>query len=130
MSVLSHSHRYQKLCTLRTHDPSFSQEEVLFNHDRFTEIPMLAGELAQIVPVKQGVSSRDFSMGGKADEDEQAIYKKHILIESTGVFHQEADIATEPWRAYTFVVKDASKEVKDKDPNLRVSLPILNLFLS
>ncbi|KIV99216.1 uncharacterized protein PV09_09080 [Verruconis gallopava] len=115
--AFSPPHRFQKLCTLRTHEPSYSQEDVLFNTDRFPS-SMREGDLAQVIPIKAGVSSRDFFKSEGVDEG----YASRVLIDDEGVALGPSTLVTENSRAYTFVVRNAPQEIKDKDPNLRVSV--------
>ena len=117
MSLSSPSNRFQKLCTLRTHEPHYSTEDVLFNQDRFPS-PIWTGELAQIIPIKPGVTARDFV---KSENDFDSYSGMRMLVDEDGIVLGPSNLATENWRAYTFVVRDASQEVKDKDVNLKVS---------
>jgi hypothetical protein len=118
--TFSPSHRFQKLCTLRTHEPSYSQEDVLFNHDRFIGFPAWAGDLAQIIPIKPGVTSRDFVKSSKDDGADVDGYSTRMPADSDGNVLGPNVLSTENWLAYTFVIRDAPQEIKDKDPNLRV----------
>lgn len=114
--------RYQKLCTLRIHDASFSQEEVLFNLDNFSEFSTWTGNLAQIVPLKHGVTTRDFAKPKKADDEPED--SSQLVVDRDGTIIGAVgptELATEIWRAYTFVINDAPKDIKEKDLKLRVS---------
>src|SRR6266702_2904302 len=51
--------RIQKICTLWTHDENFSRDEVVFNIDKFVELPIAYGSLARILALKQ-TAVRDF----------------------------------------------------------------------
>jgi hypothetical protein len=112
----SSSHmRHQKLCTLRTHEPHYSTEDVLFSQDRFPG-SLWTGELAQIIPLRPGVTSRDFVKEADGFEPHDG----HVLVDEDGTELGPSNLSTENWRAYTFVVRDAPQETKDKDPNLKV----------
>ena len=114
--ALPPEHRFQKLCTLRTHEPHYSSEDVLFNHDRFPG-PVWIGDLAQIIPIKPGVTSRDFV---KPEGVEVDGYTTRMLMDEDGILLGPSNLSIENWRAYTFVVRDAPPEIKDKDQNLKV----------
>lgn len=53
--------KVQKTCTLWTHDENFSKDDVVFNSDKFPELPSTPGTLLQIVAVNTGTAVRDFS---------------------------------------------------------------------
>jgi hypothetical protein len=113
---LSPSQRAQRLCTLRTHESHYSSEDVLFNLDRFPGA-IWDGDLAQIIPIKSGITSRDFM---KPDGAESDVYGARMLMDEDGIMVGPSNLTTENWRAYTFVVRDAPQEIKDKDVNLKV----------
>lgn len=125
--ALSPFHRYQQFCTLRTHELHYSQEDVLFNQDHFAGFSSWIGELAQIVPIKSGIASKDFVKPDGTDYDG---YSTRILIDSDGAILGPSALATENWRAYNFVVRDAPQEIKEKDSKLRVGFqnPTSNNF--
>ena len=114
--ALSPSHRFQKLCTLRTHESHYSTEDVLINHDRFPG-PMWTGDLAQIIPIKPGVTSRDFV---KPEGVEVDCYTTRLLMDEDGIVLGPSNLSLESWKAYTFVVRDVPQDIKEKDPNLKV----------
>jgi hypothetical protein len=114
--ALSPSQRVQRLCTLRTHEPHYSSEDVLFNLDRFPGA-IWTGDLAQIIPIKPGIASRDFVKPEGAEPD---VYGSQMLMDEDGIMLGPSNLSTENWRAYTFVIRDAPQEIKDKDVNLKV----------
>lgn len=77
---------------------------------------MWMGDLAQIVPIKPGVTSRDFV---KPEGSEFDGYSSRMLVDEEGIVLGPSNLSTENWRAYTFVVRDAPQEIKDKDVNLK-----------
>jgi hypothetical protein len=130
-------YRIQKLCTLWTHEPSFSSEEIVFNADRFTELNLLPGSLAQVIPILQGTSVRDFVRHIPSKRKKVAVFQHDgdsrtdstarrnrggistITLDENGipvVGGKEID----EQRAYIFVARDASPEMKSKYPNLQV----------
>jgi hypothetical protein len=119
--ALSPSHRFQKLCTLRTHETHYSSEDVLINQDRFPG-PWWTGDLAQIIPIKPGLAQRDFVKSEGAEHDG---YATRTLLDEDGVELGPSNIFVEEWRAYTFVVRDAPQEIKDKDSALKVYRELL-----
>jgi hypothetical protein len=135
------SARVQKLCTLWTHEPSFSTEEVVFNVDRFPELRLQPGSLAQIVPILHGTSVRDFVHdapkrehlrpskrdGNSSSQHHNSSSRRHrsnssiaVTVDESGS-HVNASRDTDEHRAYVFVVNDASPEMKQKYPQLNVS---------
>jgi hypothetical protein len=122
--ALSPPHRFQQLCTLRTHEPSYSQEDVLFNHSRFAGFQASTGVLAQIIPIKPGITSRELVKPSKDDAHVDG-FSTRMLIDTDGSILGPSGLSIENARAYTFVVRDAPQEIKDKDPNLRVSIALL-----
>jgi hypothetical protein len=52
--------RVQKVCTLWTHDDNFSRDDIVFNGDKFPELPTVPGTLLQIVGIDSGTAVRDF----------------------------------------------------------------------
>jgi hypothetical protein len=134
--------RIQKLCTLWTHGPDFSSEELVFNIDRFPELKLKPGSLAKIVPVLHGTSVRDFVHeatkrdnikpskrdAANSTHDEASSRKNlsspsmAVTVDETGSYVM-ASRDTDEHKAYVFVVNDASPEMKQKHPQLHVSPP-------
>jgi hypothetical protein len=135
--------RIQKVCTLWTHDPSFSTEEVVFNADRFPELRLKPGSLAQIIPIYQGTSVRDFQVAqstskrgveqkhgkhnishhshdGSQLRNTKAIPSPHVTFDENGSYITTGK-DTDESRSYVFVASDASPEMKQKYPNLQVN---------
>lgn len=129
--------RIQKVCTVWTHDADFSTEDVVFNFDRFAELKLSPKSLAQIIPIPQGSTVKDFVRSGKREKEKTpacltSSSKKHSLksrsqmdtvvstfdengLPLTGVIETDED------RAYVFVAKDATPAMKQKYPTLQVS---------
>lgn len=114
--AVSPSYRFQKLCTLRVHDPHYSSEDVLMNQDRFPGSWRI-DDLAQIIPIKSGIAQRDFVKSEGAEYDG---YATRTLLDEDGVELGPSNLSLEEWQAYTFVVRDAPQEIKDKDSSLKV----------
>jgi hypothetical protein len=65
-SMASSKHiKVQKICTLWTHDENFSRDDIVFNSDKFPELPTTPGTLLQIVALNTGTAVRDFSSSVK-----------------------------------------------------------------
>ncbi|KAF1927822.1 uncharacterized protein M421DRAFT_421022 [Didymella exigua CBS 183.55] len=72
MSKAKHT-KVQKICTLWTHDENFSRDDIVFNSDKFPELPNTPGTLLQIVAaINTGTAVRDFSSSAKAHDSPQA----------------------------------------------------------
>jgi hypothetical protein len=140
MPVPEKPKRIQKICTLWTHEPSFSTEEVVFNIDKFPELKLQPGSLAQIVPILQGTSVRDFvhdtpkrehHRSSKRDATSSTHHdsssRRNGINSSMAVTVDESGSYvttsrdTDEQRAYVFVANDASPEMKQKYPQLHVS---------
>ncbi|KAF2658715.1 hypothetical protein K491DRAFT_689784 [Lophiostoma macrostomum CBS 122681] len=134
--------RVQKVCTLWTHVDSFSTDDVVFNDEKFTELPAKPGSLVQVIGLKHATAVRDFqtapSHGGKAVESARGddssrghfvdTHSRHSRRESTKVTLDEHGSVIQdgreldPERSYIFVAKPLSAEMKSKHPNLQVSI--------
>ncbi|OCL07076.1 hypothetical protein AOQ84DRAFT_389755 [Glonium stellatum] len=134
--------RVQKTCTLWIHDENFSKDEVVFNVDKFTEVPIASGSLARILALKQTTAVRDFqttlktasvdSRQPKADEAQRGSIpetrlkkaRRHsvtITLDENGIpIPGGRDV--DPQKSYVFVTKLMSQEQKAKYPNLQVSI--------
>jgi DEP domain-containing protein 5 len=132
----------QKVCTLWTHDPGFSVEDVVFNLDKFQELGLSPGSLAQIVAVRQGTAVRDFqevNANGIAGERTKSPFdqKSNQKTASASRRNRSGSLTTtfdengvqlaggkdvEAHRAYVFVTKDASPDLKSRHPGLQVSI--------
>ena len=133
--------RVQKVCTLWTHDDNFSRDEIVFNGEKFPELPTVPGSLLQIVPINSGTAIRDFQSALKSTEIDVVQEKPEGARKDTGAdSHSKRsrrgsititidengsavpggrDIETE--KAYVFVSKVLPPDLKSKHPNLQVS---------
>ncbi|KAF2129291.1 hypothetical protein P153DRAFT_396578 [Dothidotthia symphoricarpi CBS 119687] len=142
-SVSSVKHtRVQKVCTLWTHDDSFSRDDVVFNGEKFPELSATPGSLLQIVAITPGVAVRDFQTAAKSAQTEAAQargdnvtrdngadnYSKKsrrgsitITIDENGsTIPGGRDIDVE--KAYIFAPKPFPADLKAKHGNLQVSI--------
>ncbi|KAB2111711.1 Vacuolar membrane-associated protein [Alternaria gaisen] len=126
------SARVQKVCTLWTHDDNFSRDEIVFNGEKFPELPTSAGALLQIVAIHTDNAVRDFYTESKVDTlhndaNGDSHSKRHrrdsitITIDENGSTipegrHVDAD------KAYVFVPKALPATMESKYPNLQVSI--------
>lgn len=125
--------RVQRVCTLWTHDDNFSRDEIVFNGEKFPELPTTLGSLLQIVAINSNTAVRDFQSasknkqdGGKKDIGTESQSKRSrrgsntITIDENGsTIPGGRDIDTE--KAYVFVSKTLPADLKSKHPNLQVS---------
>lgn len=134
--------RIQKVCTLWTHDDNFSKDDVVFNGDKFSELPATPGSLIQVIALKYGTIVRDFqappksatSNGAQGNDDDSfkdAATDVHsrrsrrgsvkiTLDESGSLIKEGRDLDTE--KSYIFVAKPFPAELKSKHSNLQVSI--------
>lgn len=133
--------RVQKICTLWTHDDNFSREDVIFNGDKFPELPATPGSLMQIIALSHAPSIRDFQATAKNNKDgtnvkiedtiKDTFSENHsrrsrrgsikITLDENGVvINGGRDVDLE--KSYVFVAKPVSADLKSKYPNLQVSL--------
>lgn len=132
--------RVQKVCTLWTHDDNFSRDDIVFNGDKFPELPSAPGSLLQIVAINAGTSVRDFQANGSsAHNDITQAKREHaatrfgadshakrsrrgsitITVDENGsIVPGGRDIDTE--KAYIFVNKSLPADLKAKHTNLQV----------
>lgn len=133
--------RVQKVCTLWTHDDNVSRDEVVFNAEKFPELPAAPGSLLQIVPMNSGTAVRDFqsalksteidltpgrSEGARKDTGSNSHSRRGrrgfvtITIDENGsAIPGGRDIETE--KSYVFVSNFLPTDLKSKHPNLQVS---------
>jgi hypothetical protein len=133
--------RVQKLCTLWTHDDNFSRDDIVFNGDKFPEIPTVPGTLLQIVGIESGTAVRDFqsstngaqphapqAKGGDNARDNgvSGVPKRTrrgsitITIDENGsTLPPGHDLDEE--KAYVFSVTSLPADLKSKHANLQVS---------
>ncbi|KAI4645685.1 hypothetical protein J4E93_005262 [Alternaria ventricosa] len=137
-----HSARVQKVCTLWTHDDNFSRDEIIFNGEKFPELPTSAGALLQIVAIHADHTVRDFHTGSKSQSQDATHFKADAL-------HKDSNLDNHPKRhrrdsititidengstipggreidaekAYVFVPKPLPADFKTKYLNLQVSI--------
>jgi len=146
MNTLGPFQRVQKFCTLWTHDASYSSEDVVFNLDRFRELDLQNGSLAQIIVLPQGTAVRDFQESNNANGTDKlrsdsalkskSAHSHHHHHQSSLRAQNDSTILTfdesgaripesrriEGQRSYVFVVKDASPELKLRSAGLQVSV--------
>jgi hypothetical protein len=129
--------RVQKICTLWTHDDNFSRDDVVFNGDKFPELPITPGTLLQIVSIESGTSVRDFQASAQAhapqdrgassarDADGQLKRSRRgsmtLTVDENGTAipgGRETDVD----KAYVFAVTALPADLKSKHANLHVSI--------
>jgi hypothetical protein len=134
------STRVHKVCTLWTHDDNFSRDDIIFNAEKFPEIPTALGTLLQIVALDSGTSVRDFQStanGSQAnapqakdgtvprDSGANTLPKRSrrgsmtVTIDENGSsFPGGRDIDAE--KAYVFAVAALPADLRSKHANLQV----------
>ncbi|KAF2677146.1 hypothetical protein K458DRAFT_396227 [Lentithecium fluviatile CBS 122367] len=135
--------RVQKVCTLWTHDDNFSRDDVVFNGDKFVELPATSGSLIQVMGLKHGTAVRDFQSTSKVPPKDlgQAIANDasratatdtqskrrsrrgslRVTIDENGSIIQEGrEVDSE--KSYIFVAKPFPADLKSKHPNLQISI--------
>lgn len=138
-SIANPPKRVQKVCTIWTHEPNsdFSTEDVIFNMDRFAELKLTPNSLAQIIPIPQGTTVKDFVRSGNRDKQKSPAFyldpskkdsstsrsQREVIstFDENGLPITGGVIETDEDRAYVFVAKDASPAMKQKFPHLQVS---------
>ncbi|KAH9881908.1 hypothetical protein J1614_001079 [Plenodomus biglobosus] len=133
--------RVQKVCTLWTHDDNFSREDIVFNGEKFPELPTAPGSLLKIVAVSNtamrdplGIASNapnhasqtkpdDFTLniglGGDTRRDRRGSIT--VTIDETGApIPGGREVDTE--KAYIFVAKQLPIDLKAKHMNFHVSI--------
>lgn len=144
-SVVSDRHtRVQKICTLWTHDDNFSRDDVVFNGEKFPELPTTPGSLIQIIALKHTSAVRDFQTTAKNapkeasqargdDSSRDTLPDTHsrrsrrgsvkIMLDENGSPIQGGrDVDME--KSYIFVAKPLPNDLKSKHSNLQVSLQV------
>ncbi|KAF2630923.1 hypothetical protein BU25DRAFT_488394 [Macroventuria anomochaeta] len=133
--------KVQKICTLWTHDENFSRDDIVFNSDKFPELPTTPGTLLQIVAINTGTSVRDFSSTTKVPSHDAAQVKAEPLSKDAndtqsrksrrGSFSRTIDehgsvvpgghdVDTE--KIYIFALKPLPQDLKSKHANLQISI--------
>lgn len=130
----------QKVCTLWTHDDNFSRDDIVFSSEKFPELPTGPGSLLQIVAIQEDNAVRNFNAGLKSAQHDVA----HAEFEAS---HKDGNAHNHPRRhprdtniitldengstvpggrdidadkAYVFVPKALSPDLRSKYPNLQV----------
>lgn len=145
MSKLNHvvHTRVQKICTLWTHDDNFSRDDIVFNGEKFAELPTEPGTLLQIVAPHSQTAERDFQTtpavrnpklgspiakatgtnssnanpsGGRTRRDSITI----TVDENGSTLPGGRNIESE--KAYVFAVTKLSPDLKSKHANLQISI--------
>ena len=144
MSSSAPLQKLQKLCTLWTHDANFSSEDVVINLERFKELGLANGSLAQVILFNQeGTAVRDFQDGSNVNGTDQT--RPNSPLKSNSQFHHDqpsfhprsgsmtvtfdesgARIPNvkliDAQRSYVFVARDASAELKSRYAGLQISI--------
>jgi len=132
----------QKVCTLWTHDDNFSRDDVVFNSDKFAELPATPGSLIQVIALKHGTAVRDFQTVSKPPKDAgQAVVNdlsktttpephskkrsrrgsiKVTIDENGSIIQENRELDSE--QSYVFVAKPFPADLKSKHPNLQISI--------
>jgi hypothetical protein len=128
------------VCTLWTHDENFSKEIVVFNEEKFPEIPLSPNTLIKILALKTAPAVRDFQVPGKNDASDSgagrggdSVHDGHpearskrsrrgfvvtTIDENGAVIPGGRDV--DPERSYVFVAKPMSSDLRSKHPTLQV----------
>ncbi|KAH6613957.1 hypothetical protein C7974DRAFT_67350 [Boeremia exigua] len=133
--------RVHKICTLWTHDENFSKDDVVFNGDKFPDLPITQGCLLQIVAVNAGTAVRDFSSTPKAPTHDTGPTKAEALSKEAVDAHARKtrrgsssklideigsavpachDFDNE--KTYIFTSKPLPQDLKAKHANLQISI--------
>lgn len=133
--------RVQKICTLWTHDENFSKDDIVFNSDKFPELPTAPGSLLQIVAINSGTAIRDFSTTTKVslndtnqgrsepvskDATDTQPWKSRrgsltkTIDENGSVNAGSRDVDAE--KTYIFAPKPLPQDLKAKLSNLQISI--------
>ncbi|KAH7395088.1 hypothetical protein DE146DRAFT_615572 [Phaeosphaeria sp. MPI-PUGE-AT-0046c] len=134
--------RVQKVCTLWTHDDNFSRDDIVFNGEKFPELPTTPGTLLQIVAVDSGTAVREFQPNVNSTQHHASHAKSHDAAQEHGTGHVpertrresmtvminqngsklpgSRDIDEE--KAFVFSVAALPADLKSKHANLQVSI--------
>ncbi|KAH7130309.1 hypothetical protein B0J11DRAFT_249003 [Dendryphion nanum] len=136
--------RVQKVCTLWTHDDNFSRDDVVFNGEKFPELPANPGSLIQIIALTHATAVRDFqpttaketpkdsSGSTRFDDSNKDSSQDHhsrrtrrgsvriTLDENGSLVNGGREVDTE--KSYVFVAKAVPATMKSQYPNLHVSI--------
>jgi hypothetical protein len=134
--------RVQKICTLWTHDDNFSRDDIVFNGDKFPELPTGPGSLLQLVAFNTATAVRDFSATAKPPQSDASHARldaaaKDASVDSRSRRTRRASFtitvdengSTVPTgrdvdgdKTYVFSPKPLPPELKSKHANLHVSI--------
>jgi hypothetical protein len=131
--------RVQKVCVLWTHDDNFSREDIVFNGEKFPELPTDPGSLLQIVAIHTDDAVRDFHTGPKSAQLDVQSKPESVAKHPSSDAHQKrtrrGSIAVtidengstipggqefDTEKAYVFVPKALPADLKSKYANLQV----------
>jgi hypothetical protein len=132
--------RVQKVCTLWTHDDNFSRDDIVFNGEKFPELPTTPGTLLQIVAVDSGTAVRDFQSNVSSTQHHPSQARSRDATHDTGVSHtpqrtrRESTTVTinengskvpggrdmDEEKAFVFSVAALPADLKSKHANLQV----------
>jgi hypothetical protein len=133
--------RVQKVCTLWTHDDNFSRDDIVFNGEKFSEIPTAPGTLLQIVAIDSGTAVRDFQTTAKSAHFDTSQARGENIVPEPSVHPSpgrtrrgsititiDENGSTYPGgrdidakKAYVFAVAALPADLKSKYANLQVS---------
>ncbi|KAF1839372.1 hypothetical protein BDW02DRAFT_150147 [Decorospora gaudefroyi] len=134
--------RVRKVCTLWTHDDNFSRDEIVFNAEKFPELPTSPGSLLQIVAIHTDDAARGFHTGSKSNQQDGTQLKGESAPKETGgesrrkknrrgsiTITIDENGSTIPGgreidaeKAYIFVPQTLPADLKSKYTNLQVSI--------
>jgi hypothetical protein len=134
--------RVQKTCILWTHDENFSRDDIVFNSDKFPELPTAPGSLLQLVAFNVGTAVRDFSSTAKPPQSDAAHSRpdtaaKDASADSRSKRSRRASFTVtvdengsavpggrdvDGEKTYIFAPKPLPPELKSKHANLHVSI--------
>ena len=133
--------KVQKICTLWTHDENFSRDDIVFNSDKFPELPTTPGTLLQIVALNTGTAVRDFSssvktsahdspqLKGESQSKDAAEFQSRksrrgsfsrTVDENNSTLPGSHDVDSE--KTYIFAAMPLPQDLKAKHANLQVSI--------
>ncbi|KAF2703601.1 hypothetical protein K504DRAFT_495416 [Pleomassaria siparia CBS 279.74] len=134
--------RVQKVCTLWVHDENFSKDDVVFNGEKFPELPATPGSLIQIMRIKQATTVRDFqatsnktakdtSQSKTDDSSKDGAHETHSRRTRRGSVVETIDEnglsipggrEVVPDKSYIFVATATPTDLRSKYSNLQVSI--------
>lgn len=142
--------RVQKVCTLWTHDDNFSRDDIVFNPEKFPELPASPGCLLQIVAIESGLAARDAKE--KQNSTQSHVSRGHHFGEmiipdteshlkpqhrGTNTITIDENGSTIPGgrnanieKAYIFVSRVLPADLKAKHTNLQVTCAIMPEYTS